>query len=118
MTSIVAEHVQETGASVAILCRTVGLSRATFYRGSKPMPCPDAAETDLRDAIQQIALEFSSYSYRRITAQLSRDGWRINHKRVLRLMREDNLLCLRKRGSSRPRTPRMVCPCTRTLPPN
>ena len=97
MTNLVAEHAQETGASVSVLCRTISLSRATFYRYCKPIPSPEVAETDLRDAIQQIALEFSSYGYRRITAQLSRNGWHVNHKRVLRLMREDNLLCLRKR---------------------
>lgn len=68
MTSLVAEYTQETGTSLAVLCRTVGLSRATFYRCSKPIPTPEAAETELRDAIQQIALEFSSYGYRRITA--------------------------------------------------
>lgn len=93
----VAQHAQETGASVAVLCQAVGLSRATFYRYCKLVPSLEAEETDLRDAIQQIALEFSYYGYRRITAQLARDGWGVNHKRVLRLMREDNLLCLRKR---------------------
>lgn len=97
MTNLVAEHVQETGASVAVLCQTVGLSRSTFYRCSKSVPSPDAKETDLRDAIQKIALEFSCYGYRRITAQLARQGFTVNHKRVLRLMREDNLLCLRKK---------------------
>jgi len=49
----------------------------------------------LRDAIQRIALENRKYGYRRITGELGRQGWRINHKRVLRLMRRDNLLCLR-----------------------
>jgi transposase InsO family protein len=51
----------------------------------------------LRDAIQRIALEFPSYGWRRMTAELQRRGWAANHKRVYRLMREDNLLCLRKR---------------------
>lgn len=97
MTSLVAEHAQETGTSLTVLCRTVGLSRATFYRYCKPIISPEAVETDLREAIQQIALEFSCYGYRRITAQLTRQGFAVNHKRVLRLMREDNLLCLRKK---------------------
>jgi transposase InsO family protein len=52
----------------------------------------------LRDVIQRLALAHRHYGYRRIAAQLSREGWRANHKRVLRLMREDNLLCLRKAG--------------------
>ena len=51
----------------------------------------------LRDAIQRIALEFPSYGWRRMAAELKRHGWAVNHKRVYRLMREDNLLCLRKR---------------------
>jgi putative transposase len=51
----------------------------------------------LREKIQAVALEMSAYGYRRITAELRRRGVEANHKRVLRLMREDNLLCLRKR---------------------
>jgi transposase InsO family protein len=52
---------------------------------------------DLRDAIQRIALEWPSYGRRRITQELRRCGWAVNWKRVYRLMREDNLLCVRKR---------------------
>jgi putative transposase len=50
----------------------------------------------LRDAIQRLAPLNRHYSYRRITAELGREGWRVNHKRALRLTREDNLLCLRR----------------------
>jgi len=52
---------------------------------------------ELRDAIQRIALEFPSYGWPRMTAELRWRGWAVNHKRVYRLMRGDNLLCLRKR---------------------
>ena len=52
---------------------------------------------DLRDAIQRVALEWPSYGRPRITAELRRQGWVVNPKRVYRLMREDNLLCVRKR---------------------
>src|SRR5438034_8671814 len=52
---------------------------------------------ELRDALQHLALEMPSYGWRRITAELRRRGRRVNHKRVRRLMREDNLLCLRRR---------------------
>jgi transposase InsO family protein len=52
---------------------------------------------DLRDAIQRIAVEWPSYGRPRITAELRRRGWRVNPKRVYRLMREDNLLCVRRR---------------------
>jgi putative transposase len=76
-----------------------GVSRASFYRfdtGGQPRPDRD---TDLRDAIQPIALEWPSYRRPRITAELRRQGWEVNPKRVYRLLREDNLLCVRKRGS-------------------
>ena len=52
---------------------------------------------DLRDAMQRIAVEMPSYGRRRITAELRRRGWTVNPKRVYRLMREDNLLCVRRR---------------------
>jgi transposase InsO family protein len=51
----------------------------------------------VRNQIQQIALRWPAYGYRRVHAQLVRQGWMINHKRVLRLMRGDNLLCVRRR---------------------
>ena len=50
------------------------------------------------DAIQRAAIGNRHYGYRRIAAEIRRDGWAVNHKRVLRLMRQDNLLCLRKRS--------------------
>jgi transposase InsO family protein len=53
---------------------------------------------ELRDAMQKLAVEMPAYGYRRITAALRRGGWVVNHKRVLRLMRADNLLCLRRRA--------------------
>jgi putative transposase len=72
------------------------VSRAWFYRHP---PRPSEADRDmaLRDALQRIALEFPSYGWPRMTVDLKRRGWAVNHKRVYRLMREDNLLCLRKR---------------------
>jgi transposase InsO family protein len=71
------------------------VSRASFYRFNEDAkPDPDM---DLRDAIQRIALEWPSYGRPRITAELRRRGWRVNPKRVYRLLREDNLLCARKR---------------------
>src|SRR6202051_2152264 len=59
------------------------------------MSAPARADADLRDSIQRLSLKHRHYGYRRITAQLRREGQIINAKRVLRLMREDNLLCLR-----------------------
>lgn len=73
------------------------MSRAGYYRFLQPV-AEKAAEMELRDAIQKQALQMPAYGYRRITAALRRTGWVVNHKRVLRLMRVDNLLCLRKKA--------------------
>jgi putative transposase len=73
------------------------VSRASFYRfdpDAAPDPDPDM---DLRDAIQRIALEWPCYGRPRMIKELTRRGWVVNHKRVHRLMREDNLLCVRRR---------------------
>jgi putative transposase len=72
------------------------VSRSGFYRFDDTEPGPDP-DMDLRDAIQKIAVEWPSYGRPRITAELRRRGWEVNPKRVYRLMREDNLLCVRKR---------------------
>jgi putative transposase len=79
------------------MCRLAGLSRAGYYRHWQ-VSAPRQEEMGLRDAIQRMALGHRHYGYRRIAALLGREGWKANHKRVLRLMREDNLLCLRKRA--------------------
>jgi putative transposase len=82
--------------SIRALCASLGLPRSTFYRQREQeahLVAPE--EMELRDAIHRIALEWPAYGYRRITAELRRRGFECNHKRTLRLMREDNLLCLR-----------------------
>jgi len=73
------------------------ISRASFYGYQSAAPAGPDPDMNLRDAIQRIALEFSSYGRPRITAELKRRGWQVNHKRVHRILREDNLLCLRRR---------------------
>lgn len=73
------------------------VSRSGFYRFEAEAAPEAEADMDLRDAIQRIAVEMPSYGRRRITAELRRRGWRVNPKRVYRLMREDNLLCVRRR---------------------
>ncbi len=78
------------------LSQLLGVGRATLYRHLQAAP-PAEHDVEVRHHIQQIALEMPAYGYRRITAELHRAGLRVNHKRVLRLMREDNLLCLRTR---------------------
>jgi transposase InsO family protein len=90
---------QGNGSTLLVerLCRAAQISRATFYRHWRET-APKAEETALRDRLQRLCLakENRHYGYRRITALLRREGRCVNHKRVLRLMREDNLLCLRK----------------------
>jgi transposase InsO family protein len=78
------------------MCALAKVSRAGFYRFPSARSGGDA-EMKLRDAMQRIAPEFPSYGWPRMTAELKRRGWAVNHKRVYRLMREDNLLCLRRR---------------------
>ena len=73
------------------------ISRAGFYRQQAGFARRVDADTDLRDAIQRIALEMPSYGRPRITRELRNRGWKVNPKRVYRLMREDNLLCVRRR---------------------
>jgi putative transposase len=73
------------------------VSRPGFYRFTAGRPAVTDDDMDLRDAIQRAALEWPSYGRPRITAELRRQGWLVNPKRVYRLMREDNLLCVRRR---------------------
>lgn len=89
---------QETQGDLTIrrLCQLGGVSRAGYYRHFAAH-APGRADADLRDQVQRLSLAHRHYGYRRITAQLRREGHLANAKRVLRLMREDNLLCLRTR---------------------
>jgi putative transposase len=81
---------------VNALCQMTGLNRAGFYRWRTPR-LVSPVEMEIRDEMQQIALESAAYGYRRITAELQKRGFAINHKRVLQMLREDNLLCVRRR---------------------
>lgn len=85
-----------TLVSIRRMCELAEVSRAGFYRwgGAPPAEDPDV---ELRDEIQRIALEWPCYGWRRVAAELKRRGWAVNHKRVRRILREDNLLCLRRR---------------------
>jgi putative transposase len=86
--------------SVSHMCAVLDIARADYYRYHFSQSESDD-ELELRDQIQRLALEMSAYGYRRITHELRRHGVVVNHKRVLRLMREDNLLCLRKKSFTR-----------------
>ncbi len=78
--------------SLRSLCRLLGVSRSWYYAH----PTPDALaerNLELRDAIERVMLEFPGYRYRRVTHTLQREGWSVNHKRVLRVMHQESLLC-------------------------
>jgi transposase InsO family protein len=85
------------GFSINEACQITGLSRAGFYRHYEEHE-PRQADVELRDAIHKVVIGNRFYGYRRVTRELNdNQGWKVNHKRVLRLMRSDNLLALRKR---------------------
>jgi transposase InsO family protein len=86
------------GLSIERMCRVSGVSRAGFYRSlQERMPVEE--EMEVRSAIQQIAVNHRRrYGYRRIAAELRRCGLAVNHKRVQRIMREDNLLGVQPRA--------------------
>ena len=81
--------------SVERMCRLAGVSRAAYYRDWEKT-APLREETELRSTVQRLALAHRAYGYRRIAVLLRREGRVVNHKRLVRIMREDNLLCLRK----------------------
>ncbi len=79
------------------MCHLAQVSRAGFYRSLKERE-PVQEDMEVRSSIQAIALEHRRrYGYRRITAELRRRGMLVNHKRVARMMREDNLLAMQPR---------------------
>jgi putative transposase len=92
--------------SVARLCALLRVNRGSYYRATRtageadPLAlCPSkrSNRTALRDAIERIVLAYPGYGYRRVTHQLHRDGFGVNHKRVRRIMQEESLLCQLKR---------------------
>jgi transposase InsO family protein len=87
----------DSGLTIERMVELARMSRASYYRFDENAPSGPDSDLDLRDAIQRVALEWPSYGRRRITEELRRRGWTVNPKRVRRLMREDNLLCVRRR---------------------
>ncbi len=82
--------------SVRRLSALLGVGRSWYY---ERLERPPQVERDiaLRDAVERIVLELPGYGYRRVTKALQREGWAVNHKRVLRVMRQESLLCQLKR---------------------
>jgi transposase InsO family protein len=85
--------------SIRQLCELLQVNRAWYYAKQHAVeePAKRAEAVALRDAIEQFILDFPGYGYRRVTHALQRAGWKVNHKRVLRIMREESLLCQIKR---------------------
>jgi transposase InsO family protein len=90
-------HESYPALSIARLCDLLGISRSWYYE-CEAKPEEDEEETALRDRIEEIILEMAGYGYRRVTHALHREGKQINHKRVLRIMREESLLCRIKKS--------------------
>jgi putative transposase len=82
--------------SVRKLCRLLGINRQWYYQHRHPSAHHQDDER-LRQAIQELREAFTGYGYRRMTKALARAGWKVNHKRVWRVMREARLTCRRKR---------------------
>jgi putative transposase len=95
----------DSHADVQRLCRLAGLPRATYYRHLN-RHSREMVECELRDQLQRICLKHPFYGYRRVTAMLRRQGMVVNAKKVLKLMREDNLLAQRKAPFLKPPTDR------------
>ncbi len=87
----------DRGLTIERMVKLGRVSRSGFYRHCAAPSAAPERDMDLRDAIQRIALEWPSYGRPRITKELRRRGWTVNPKRVQRLLREDHLLCVRKR---------------------
>jgi putative transposase len=90
-------HEDHPDFSIEQLCHLFEVSRSWYYE-YKGQPENDEEETALRDRIEEIILEFPGYGYRRVTHALHREGKQVNHKRVLRIMREESLLCRIKKS--------------------
>jgi transposase InsO family protein len=85
------------GLTIERMVKLGRVSRSGFYRFDPDADAAPDRDMDLRDAIQKIAVEWPSYGRPRITAELRDRGWEVNPKRVYRILREDNLLCVRRR---------------------
>ena len=92
---ITTAHADHPQLSIRQLGALFGVSRSGYY--DQPDGADHSSAVELRAAIEELVLAFPGYGYRRVTKQLQRDGWTVNHKRVLRVMRDESLLCQLKR---------------------
>jgi putative transposase len=87
---------QQGGIGIERLCELGRVARASYYRWWK-RAAPGEAGGELHDRLQRMCLAHRGYGYRRVQAALRQQGFRVNHKKIRRLMREDNLLAVRRR---------------------
>lgn len=92
---ITTAHADHPSLSIRQLCALLGVSRSGYY--DQRVTADDRTAVALRASIEDLVLVFPGNGYRRVTRQLQRDGWVVNHKRVLRVMREESLLSQLKR---------------------
>jgi putative transposase len=87
-------QIQATSPQISMrhLCALCGVSRSWWYDRPATLK-PSSEDLTLRDAIERLVLDFPGYGYRRVTHALQRNGWQVHHKRVLRVMRQESLLC-------------------------
>ena len=99
---IIKQCVQDSTDSLSLsnAFHALGVSKSGYYewlQNSNTVNEKQRQDMIIKDELQQIALSFPRYGYRRMTVELHHRGYLVNHKKVLRLMKEDNLLCIRKR---------------------
>ena len=82
---------------VRVICEIVECARSSYYHQRSQQ----APEADLLHAVEEVAAAWPTYGYRRVTHQLRREGWSVNHKRVQRIMRD---LGLQAQHKPKPRT--------------
>lgn len=88
--------IKQSKLPISHICTNKTVSRATYYRLDNQNI--QSLDVNLKPIIQEIALEFPFYGYRRITKELRNRGNNVNHKKVLKVMRSENLLCRRKKA--------------------
>jgi putative transposase len=88
---------QRPDVSIRKLCRLLAVNRSWYATKRRNQKASEDRRVALRDAIETIILKSISSGYRTVTKQLQREGWHVNHKRVLRIMRQESLLCRLKK---------------------
>src|SRR6266542_2857098 len=95
------EKMEEEGVSITSLCQTLKVSRSGYYgyleSKNNMAKIKKEQEEIIKNQMEQIALKFPRYGYRRITRELARRGFYVNHKPVLRIMAKNDLLCKHKK---------------------